>query len=437
MRARISKNAKPQSEKLETSRGTVGLAHVDRRIEEAGTAQVLQSPRKACAFIDPAPVRLPPGTIRRISQRPLHARPKGFDDEYDDETLVYDSFWHASAQEIVLLGPPLCNLKPYFARMTVVSAPSGNRCGFSIHEMDRHCRVVVKCPRDTTSVTLSTGLGNFRIIPQEGLTDRFRGHRVLFTLSKNNKLRWIQDWIRYHRDNHGATAVLLYDNVSTDYSVEELRSAVGSIDGLGATCIVRWPFKYGPQGIGADRFWDSDYCQYGAWEHARLRVLSAARSALNLDIDELVVHHEGQSVFESAEQSISGIVRFHGVWVPGLHARTRLPTIERPIRYRDFEYYKVPQRSPGRIPFLARKSLCPTKWAVVPRRCPAYAQWAPHTIKRWPAAVFKSDRFSYRHFREINNGWKYDRSDREGFDPALHAYDYDLVTSLSRVRWNF
>jgi hypothetical protein len=81
MRARISKNAKPQSEKLETGRGTVGLAHVDRRIEEAGTAQVLQSPRKACAFIDPAPVRLPPGTIRRISQRPLHARPKGFNDE--------------------------------------------------------------------------------------------------------------------------------------------------------------------------------------------------------------------------------------------------------------------------------------------------------------------------------------------------------------------
>jgi O-antigen/teichoic acid export membrane protein len=26
-----------------------------------------------------------------------------------------------------------------------------------------------------------------------------------------------------------------------------------------------------------------------------------------------------------------------GVWIPGLEARTRLPTIERPIGYRDFE----------------------------------------------------------------------------------------------------
>ena len=437
MRASISKDTKLQSERPETGRGTIELALIDQRVEEAGTAQASEPRRKACALIDPAPVLLPSGSIRRISPRPLHARSKDFDDEYDDQTLVYDAFWHATGPVIVLLGPPLCNLKPYVAQMTVISAPSSHQCEFSIHEMDRHCRIMVKCPRDTTSVILSTALGNFRIIPQKNLSDRFSGHRVLFTLSKNNKLRWIQDWIRYHRDNHGVTAVLLYDNASTDYSVEELRSTINSIEGLETTCVVRWPFKYGPQGIGADRFWDSDYCQYGAWEHARFRVLSAARSALNLDIDELVVHHEGQSVFESAEQSISGIVRFHGVWVPGLQARTRVPTLERPIRYRDFEYYKVPQRSPGRIPFLASKSHCPTKWAVVPRRCPACAQWAPHTIKRWPAAVFKSDRFSYRHFREINNGWKYDRSDREGFDPALHAYDDDLVTSLSRVRWNF
>jgi hypothetical protein len=44
-----------------------------------------------------------------------------------------------------------------------------------------------------------------------------------------------------------------------------------------------------------------------------------------------------------------------GVWIPGLEARTRLPTIERPIGYRDFKYYEVPQRSPGRFRSLHAK----------------------------------------------------------------------------------
>src|SRR5579859_7550790 len=110
MTTHISKHPKPHS---------VELTLIDRRIEEERAA--LKPLRKACALIEPAPVLLPSGTVRRISPRPLHARPKDFDDEYDGETLVYDAFWHATAMEIVLLGPPLCNLKPYFASMTVIS----------------------------------------------------------------------------------------------------------------------------------------------------------------------------------------------------------------------------------------------------------------------------------------------------------------------------
>ena len=45
-------------------------------------------------------------------------------------------------------------------------------------------------------------------------------------------------------------------------------------------------------------------------------------------------------------------------------------------------------------------------------------------------------KFSYRHFREINDGWKYQRMDRPAFDRARHEEDQLLQRYLAKVRWN-
>ena len=42
---------------------------------------------------------------------------------------------------------------------------------------------------------------------------------------------------------------------------------------------------------------------------------------------------------------------------------------------------------------------------------------------------------TYRHFREINNGWKYRRSDRSPFDPAKHEVDGPLGALMAKVDW--
>ncbi len=57
-------------------------------------------------------------------------------------------------------------------------------------------------------------------------SDTLRGTDALFTLFKNNKLSWIQDWLHYNQKVHGANAVVFPDNVSTDYSREELVRAI-------------------------------------------------------------------------------------------------------------------------------------------------------------------------------------------------------------------
>jgi hypothetical protein len=389
-----------------------------------------------CIAVHTAHVSLPRGGVRRKPARPPEFRFGDFAAQFDDGTLFYDAFWRREPDELVLLGPSLGNLKAFFDRMVVTAEPCGSPCRFRIREMDRHSQILVRPPGRAEQIVLRTPVGTFEIRPQFDLNGLFAHQRVLFTLSKNNRLEWIQDWIRYHRDLHGVTAVLFYDNASTDYSIDELAAALNAIEGLKQKCIVAWPFKYGPQGIGARQFWDSDFCQYGAWEHARGRFLRDACSALNCDVDELVVSESGHSVLDVVEKSYLGIVRFHGVWVSGIQGLTRCETDGPPITFRDFTHFSSPRRR-GALPAdLRTAQWCPTKWAVVPSRCPAYTQWAPHTIKRWPSALLTTREFNYRHFREINNGWKYDRSDRDVFDPRVHVYDRKLVAGFSRVRWD-
>ena len=52
--------------------------------------------------------------------------------------------------------------------------------------------------------------------------------------------------------------------------------------------------------------------------------LQQARSAMSTDIDELVVAKDGASVFEAAERSRLGIVRYEGYWVYGFQGMTRV-----------------------------------------------------------------------------------------------------------------
>jgi hypothetical protein len=254
---------------------------------------------------------------------------------------------------------------------------------------------------------------------------------VIFTLSKDNEIAWIRDWVRFNLDIHGADAVLIYDNASSRYTTGELLEAVRSIKGIAEAAVVHWPFRYGPQGTLARGLWDSDFCQLGAWEHARRRFLANARSVMNSDIDELVLCDDGGSIFDKAERSAFGIARYGGRWVVSTdesEARA-LP------RHRDFDIMLRPQMQRTRF-FLKRDAVaCFPKWTLVPRRCPDRTQWKVHTIGGWLPARLKTRGAAFRHFREIGGNWKYDRKTRESFDPARHVRDDALARAFDQVDW--
>jgi hypothetical protein len=113
----------------------------------------------------------------------------------------------------------------------------------------------------------------------------------------------------------------------------------------------------------------------------------------------------------------------------------RGPEADRDPIFRDFEYYLDPARRAAADAF-GVEALCPTKWAVVPARCPPRAQWCAHRIKRWLPGYLTSPGLSYRHFREISQHWKLDRRARPRFDPQVFVHDARLVADYAKVSWS-
>lgn len=371
--------------------------------------------------------------VRRSEARPKELQDPKYTKKYDYKTLFFDAYW-VRPGTILIQGPPFLNLYTAISGVQVKALPSQSSCRFRVWEGERHSRIWVNAPEGTTTLSIEADWGTHTVLVRDNQSHLFADKRVLFTQSKNNDLVWLCDWVRYHRDVHGANAVILYDNASTDYSPNDIIQALGQLDGLDVVVAVAWNFPYGAQG-GGGSFWDSDFSQSGVLEHARWMFLQQARSALSCDIDELVVTSNGVSIFEATEQSWTKTIRFRGAWMPSLSH------LEYPIqqgetaRHRDYTMYKAPQRRMkwGLLPRYEHR--CASKWCVVPSQCPTYAQWVVHRIKRWPLAYPVSQTYTFRHFKAINTHWKHRRG-AEDFDPNLHFEDEALLKHYNSVRWD-
>jgi hypothetical protein len=400
--------------------------------QQTQTAQMPQSPS---AWTLPANA-----PMHRVPVRPARYRQPNFDDLYDRDTLFYDCFRVPSQKRVALLGPPLLNLGETFSRLRITTLPDGAPCRYTLRRRDRHSQLWVEAPAGTECLRIEGKFGEAKMTILESGSQLFSGKNVLLTLNKNNRLEWIAVWVRFHRDVHGADAVLLYDTDSTAYNAMQLQDCLSAISGIDIACVVQWPFKYGPQGF-AGKHWDSDYCQSGALEDARWRFLQQARAVANIDADELVAGGS-RSVFDLAESSRTGYVSFWGNWVVGTSKGNSTDSdseaLDAPvssIRHRDFRHcLKLTRTWKGFRRVVANR--CPPKWAIVPLRCSFRSQWKAHKVTRMRQSPLPPSDLSYKHFREINTNWKYDRSHREVFDPERHAIDSELQQASAMVRWD-
>lgn len=373
-------------------------------------------------------VRIDPASgLARDAARPVELRNATYAERYDWETLFYDVY--RAGRHVVLQGPPLLNLLEPLKLSTPFERAFRGRFG-PFFPRARHFgqkkRGEIWLASDADHLHVEGPIGTYDVAVQPDMAPVFAGRRVITTLSKDNDLRWIADWVRFYCRYHGADGVLVYDNGSTAYSIAELQATLEDAAQGAPAIAVSWPFPYGPQGgragavNGVEADWDSDFCQTGSLQHARHRFLRHARSILNVDIDEMVIAEaaQSQSIFAATEASRSGFIKFAGRWI-GTHAA---PGVTRDTcRHADFLYRDLPD-----------ECTCPPKWCLVPGRGDRPSDsWSVHNLFGAKANRVIDSRFTYRHMRGITNSWKEDRWAADGADRAALPRDTALEQAFS------
>ncbi|QTF71881.1 hypothetical protein [Arthrobacter woluwensis] len=260
--------------------------------------------------------------LRREAARPAQLQDDSYAEKYDDKTLFYDVI--RSGSELLMVGPPLRNLTGAVASGTFTV--DGFRIAPVVTQaLERSQLTRISLPSDDSvgevlTIELNGVDEPWSVRPSEPQHDLFTGKRVLMTLQKNEDLRWITDWATYYVRTHRVNAVLLYDNGSTEYAVDDILEGLSNVAGLETVIVVAWDYKYGPQGgawVGNNAAWDSDFCQIGAFQDARYRFLETCEGVINADVDELLVAlgDTDETIFDELAMVDDGVLGFGGFWV--------------------------------------------------------------------------------------------------------------------------
>lgn len=338
-------------------------------------------------------------------------RSETYDERYDFYTLVYDCYFDQGSNQVVLICPTLMNFQPLVeaARWFIDGVETSIE---SISALSRGSVVSFDAPTDApVEITAVHSLFSFKLHISPSYNDLFAGKNAVYAISKDNKLEWIRDWLKFYVSEHGANAFVIYDNHSTSYSMDELKETLGSVAGVETVALVRAWFPFGPGGAKNTNF-NSKFLHMTMVELGRRRLLRSARAVLNVDIDELVYSHSGQSIFDATAESEQGYVRFNGRW-----AFANPPADGRLVRHADHTFI----RSDGR-PKVNRK------YCVAPQGELKDRAWLTHRIisRRDPT----DPDFGFWHFRRISGNWDYDRED---FDAELLENDPLLVETMGRA----
>lgn len=363
-------------------------------------------------IVHPSGITLPEdGSLRRLPPRPPEARQADYDERFDATTLFYDVF--RSGDDIWLSGPPLRNLAWPLRRRAGWSLDGRPLARVELADWGRTQRSRIPSPGPGTRLELEVdGLRLATDVAEDGAA-AFAGRHALVTKSQDNDLVWIQDWLRWYHDVHGVTAVVFYENNSTRYTAEDVRAAIAEVPGIEVAVVVDWPYRWGPNG-GPKKVWDSDFSQYGMLENARFRYLRNAAGVINADVDELVLTHDGRTVFEHAAEVPGGVLSYHGIYIA---MATEQPLdAKRQRRFADYWHAVGGDTTP--------------KWTALPERIdPASTQWRIHSINGVRSSITPA--VAHRHFQGITNGWKYKR--KEGLvDPEKHRKD-EQIDAVLRV----
>ncbi|MEL6678126.1 MAG: glycosyltransferase family 2 protein [Pseudomonadota bacterium] len=348
--------------------------------------------------------------LRRAMMGSADERSDTYEARYDFTTLFYDTYYDESVSEVRLICPKLLNFEPLL-REAVLKVDGYPAEIAGIDELVRGDMVRIPSPTSKPgTLTLEHPLFAASVAVGRRHLEMFAGKNAVYAISKDNRLEWITDWLSYYVQHHRLQAVVLFDNDSSAYSMEELGQALTSVEGIEAAALVRAQFPFGPGGSGIVNF-SSKFLHMTMVELGRRRFLDHARAVINVDIDELIHSRSGRSIFDATAESPEGYLRFNGKWV---YAKPPFP--DGFPRHADHTHIQV-----------KRNPTVPRKWAVVPQGPLRDTLWRTHRIKSLQDDV--TDEFGFWHFRQVSTNWDYNRDD--DWDENRIARDETLIRTLN------
>jgi hypothetical protein len=379
---------------------------------------------KAALLDGSSSAALLPAGVRREPRAPKRPRPQEFHDAFDATSMVYDCFWHADGQRVLLIAPPPVNLEAGYRLASFSAMPGGAPLKSRFH-LGLSVMIVELggVPTDSTAIAMRFGNETIGLPIRANHSAALAGARILFGMNKNNDLAWIAEWARFHQRTHGTDTVILYENGSTAYSDDDVVETLRGIGGLRHVAVPVWqqPFGRTDPAVRINPYW-AHFPQIASMSHVLRRFCASAGGILNADIDELVEAPEGRSIYDVASRLKHGLAVFHGTWIEAS------PMTEPP---RDHRSYVFRYRNEA-----ARRSDA-RKWALDPRRA-WVANLDVHPYWHWIAGrpmfskVFPPGA-GYWHFRAINTNWKVSRTDAMP-DRALLEPDPALIATFEREK---
>ena len=331
-------------------------------------------------------------------------RAGNYDDRYDFDTFIYDCFYRADVNEVWLLGPKMVNLELLLADMTF-SVDGREHGRWRVDHQSRTSIIRLKGLKQKPEMVAFThprASGSFAV--NDCLFDMFAGTNAVFSINKDNRLEWIQDWLRFYVRAHGGNAVALCDNASETYSLDELCAAIDAVEGIDKAVVLSCPFPFGPNAEKKVNT-DSLFLQRSMGELIRQRLFGQCRAVLSVDIDELFFSWSGQSVFDATAASEIGYVRANAEWVyvePQVAARAG--ELLRHVHHGAWSSELNPAGK--RVPKANRK------WCVDPNGPYGDRPWHTHFLDGQKDPIDPD--FLMLHCRQVSTSWKYERDGTGG-----------------------
>ena len=333
---------------------------------------------------------------------------RSYVESYDRTTLWYDAFWRAG--RVHLICPKLFNLLPLIRKACIKL----DGCVTPISKV-RHYRrydtIELRSNKHPRQILVQGEGFEVATALSQDQCHLFKGLNAHTTLSMNNDLRWIRDFGSYMVKAQGLDAMLLFDNGSTDYALEEVGTALKKT-GLKQIVIVSAPFKYGHKTQQDSS--RAKFLQTAILNVARLRFFATARAVINADFDELI-WSRGGNVFDLTQKSFLGFSIFSGEW--------RFPGPQHPNQNIHAAHdHKLNQTE-----------LCPWKYCIVPQGKLKHLSWDVHRLSGLPFKKFlKNSDVGFYHCHNTSTHWKGSPS-RRGLPKGIrnwsdNEFEFDLET---------